>query len=127
MLVGPLSGSVMFFTAMLGALFLLMADVIAQHVLPVGLPHQRFWHQWRAADEVAVEGALARCDLNDLRHREVATLSGGQRQRAWVGMALAQDTPVLLLDEPTTFLTSPPRSICSTWCACSTARKGAPL
>jgi iron complex transport system ATP-binding protein len=68
------------------------------------LPHQRFWQQWRAADEAAVEGALARCDLGELRHREVATLSGGQRQRAWVGMALAQDTPVLLLDEPTTFL-----------------------
>jgi iron complex transport system ATP-binding protein len=39
-----------------------------------------------------------------LRFREVETLSGGQRQRGWVGMALAQDTPVLLLDEPTTFL-----------------------
>jgi iron complex transport system ATP-binding protein len=67
-------------------------------------PHQSFWHQWRDADELAVEGALARCDLCSLRYREVATLSGGQRQRAWVGMALAQDTPVLLLDEPTTFL-----------------------
>ena len=39
-----------------------------------------------------------------MRYREVATLSGGQRQRAWFGMALAQETPVLLLDEPTTFL-----------------------
>lgn len=67
-------------------------------------PHQSFWHQWRATDETAVEGALTRCDLHEFRYREVATLSGGQRQRAWMAMALAQDTPVLLLDEPTTFL-----------------------
>lgn len=68
------------------------------------LPHQSFFQQWRAADEEAVEAALARCGLGPFRFRAVDTLSGGQRQRAWVGMALAQDTPVLLLDEPTTFL-----------------------
>ena len=44
------------------------------------------------------------CDLCDLRYREIDTLSGGQRQRAWFAMAMAQDTPVLMLDEPTTFL-----------------------
>jgi iron complex transport system ATP-binding protein len=81
------------------------AGFLVEDLVAAGrLPHQRFWQQWRAADEAAVEAALARCDLGDLRHREVATLSGGQRQRAWVGMALAQETPVLLLDEPTTFL-----------------------
>ncbi len=68
------------------------------------LPHQSFFHQWRATDETAVESALTRCGLESFRFRAVDTLSGGQRQRAWVGMALAQDTPVLLLDEPTTFL-----------------------
>lgn len=47
---------------------------------------------------------MERCRLSELRYREVETLSGGQRQHAWVGMSLAQDTPVLLLDEPTTFL-----------------------
>jgi len=67
-------------------------------------PHQGLLRQWRLADEAAVEAALSRCGLEDLRLRDVETLSGGQRQRAWFGMALAQDTPVLLLDEPTTFL-----------------------
>ncbi len=68
------------------------------------IPHQGFLHQWRASDEVAVESALDRCRLSEFRYREIETLSGGQRQRAWFGMALAQETPVLLLDEPTTFL-----------------------
>ncbi len=67
-------------------------------------PHQGFLRQWRAEDEEAVELALNHCNLCDLRRRSIETLSGGQRQRAWFGMTLAQDTPVLLLDEPTTFL-----------------------
>lgn len=67
-------------------------------------PHQSFFHQWRHEDEEAIDSALERCRITDLRHREIETLSGGQRQRAWMAMALAQDTPVLLLDEPTTFL-----------------------
>ncbi|MGH2562621.1 MAG: ABC transporter ATP-binding protein [Thermomicrobiales bacterium] len=68
------------------------------------MPHQSFLRQWRAEDEVAVERALQRCGLEEIRLREVETLSGGQRQRAWMALALAQETPVLLLDEPTTFL-----------------------
>ena len=68
------------------------------------VPHQGLLRQWRAEDEAVVEDSLAHCNLADLRFREVESLSGGQRQRAWFGMALAQDTPVLLLDEPTTFL-----------------------
>jgi iron complex transport system ATP-binding protein len=68
------------------------------------MPHQGFLRQWRAEDEIAVERALVQCDLCDLRYREIETLSGGQRQRAWFAMAMAQDTPVLMLDEPTTFL-----------------------
>jgi len=67
-------------------------------------PHQSFLHQWRKEDETAINAALDRCGITDLRYREVDTLSGGQRQRAWMALALAQDTPVLLLDEPTTFL-----------------------
>jgi ABC-type cobalamin/Fe3+-siderophores transport system ATPase subunit len=71
---------------------------------PVVMPHQGLLRQWRQEDETAVDDALQRCDLLDLRYREIGTLSGGQRQRAWFGMVLAQQTPVLLLDEPTTFL-----------------------
>jgi ABC-type cobalamin/Fe3+-siderophores transport system ATPase subunit len=67
-------------------------------------PHQRWFQHWTAADEEAVERALALTHTGDLRHRPVDELSGGQRQRAWVAMTLAQDTPILLLDEPTTFL-----------------------
>ena len=67
-------------------------------------PHQSFFHQWRAEDEAAINSALDRCGIADLRYREIETLSGGQRQRAWMALALAQETPALLLDEPTTFL-----------------------
>lgn len=68
------------------------------------LPHQSLFRQWRREDEDAVESAMMRCDLCGLRDRPLETLSGGQQRRCWFGMALAQDTPVLLLDEPTTFL-----------------------
>jgi iron complex transport system ATP-binding protein len=67
-------------------------------------PHQTWWRQWSAADEAAVTAALAATDMTDLADRPVDELSGGQRQRAWIAMAVAQETPVLLLDEPTTFL-----------------------
>ncbi|WP_243745168.1 ABC transporter ATP-binding protein [Streptomyces hainanensis] len=67
-------------------------------------PHQTWWRQWSNDDERAVRDALAATDLTDLADRTVDQLSGGQRQRAWLAMAIAQDTPVLLLDEPTTYL-----------------------
>ena len=57
-----------------------------------------------AEDEAIVNDALERANLTDMRFREVDTLSGGQRQRCWFAMCLAQNTPVILLDEPTTFL-----------------------
>ena len=57
-----------------------------------------------AADYEAVERALEACRLADLAERPVAELSGGQRQRAFIAMVLAQDTPVVLFDEPTSFL-----------------------
>jgi len=68
------------------------------------LPHQRLFRQWSAEDESIVGDALDRANLTDLRYCEVDTLSGGQRQRCWFAMCLAQNTPVILLDEPTTFL-----------------------
>lgn len=67
-------------------------------------PYQRMFRQWTADDEAAVRRALEAARLVDLSDRTVDALSGGQRQRVWIAMALAQETPLLLLDEPTTFL-----------------------
>ncbi|GAA5042144.1 iron complex transport system ATP-binding protein [Thermocatellispora tengchongensis] len=67
-------------------------------------PHQTWYRQWSSGDESAVAEALAMTGLLDLADRPLEELSGGQRQRAWISMALAQGTDLLLLDEPTTFL-----------------------
>ena len=67
-------------------------------------PHQRLFDQWSADDEAAVARALELTNMVPLADRSVDELSGGQRQRAWIAMALAQDTPLMLLDEPTTYL-----------------------
>ena len=67
-------------------------------------PHQGLFRQWCDRDERLTDDAVCHCQLAELRSRRVETLSGGQRQRAWFAMALAQETPVLFLDEPTTFL-----------------------
>lgn len=67
-------------------------------------PHHGPLRRWSSADDAAVARALELTDTLDLAHRPVEELSGGQRQRVWIAMALAQETDLLLLDEPTTFL-----------------------
>lgn len=77
---------------------------VAELVARGRYPHQKLTRQWTAEDERAVAAAMAATSVTDLSGRLVDELSGGQRQRVWVAMVLAQQTPVLLLDEPTTFL-----------------------
>lgn len=67
-------------------------------------PYQSWLQQWSHEDEAAVNHALEMTHMQQLAERSVDSLSGGQRQRAWIAMTLAQSTPTLLLDEPTTYL-----------------------
>ena len=79
--------------------------VTVEDLVAVGrYPYQRWYRQWSHDDQKAVDEALAATGVEHLRWKPVDAISGGQRQRAWLAMALAQQTKVLLLDEPTTFL-----------------------
>jgi iron complex transport system ATP-binding protein len=67
-------------------------------------PHQSWFQQWSPEDERVTREALDITNITEFADRPVDTLSGGQRQRAWIAMTLAQDSDLILLDEPTTFL-----------------------
>lgn len=67
-------------------------------------PHQSWLQQWTKQDQAKVDSILEATELQAFRTQPVDELSGGQRQRAWIAMTLAQDTDLLLLDEPTTYL-----------------------
>ncbi|MGL4387992.1 MAG: ABC transporter ATP-binding protein, partial [Brevinema sp.] len=67
-------------------------------------PHQSLLQQWTSKDEQIVKDSLKYTGMSELSERFLSELSGGQRQRAWISMILAQDTDLILLDEPTTYL-----------------------
>ncbi|CAM3811193.1 ABC transporter ATP-binding protein [Nocardiopsis rhodophaea] len=77
-----------------------VADLVARG----RYPHQKFLKQWSRADERIISEAMESTGVAELADRMVDELSGGQRQRVWLAMVLAQQTPLLLLDEPTTYL-----------------------
>ncbi|VEC58645.1 Ferric enterobactin transport ATP-binding protein FepC (TC 3.A.1.14.2) [Klebsiella aerogenes] len=80
-------------------------DITVQELVARGrYPHQPLFTRWRKEDEEAVNKAMRATGISDLALQSVDTLSGGQRQRAWIAMVLAQETAIMLLDEPTTWL-----------------------
>ena len=73
-------------------------------VLHGRFPYLSYPRRYRQEDMAAAEAAMGKMGIAGLADRSLATLSGGQRQKAYIAMALAQDTPVVLLDEPNSFL-----------------------
>lgn len=80
-------------------------DMLVEDLVARGrYPYQSLVHQWSSRDDEAVARAMRDAGVRDLVGRRVGELSGGQRQRVWIAMSLAQETDILLLDEPTTYL-----------------------
>lgn len=81
------------------------ADILVRDLVARGrYPHQGLFSRWHADDERAVQQAMTATGVAQLAEKPVDTLSGGQRQRVWIAMVLAQETPLVLMDEPTTWL-----------------------
>jgi len=98
-----------------GRLALRLAMLPQKPVVPEGIrvrdlvalgrfPHRKWWQRNLTVDEKVTLDAMAMTGVSDLAEQPVEALSGGQQQRVWIAMALAQETDILLLDEPTTFL-----------------------
>lgn len=79
-------------------------DITVETLVSYGRTPYAFYHKSKYEDEKLIEYAINATNLNELRHKSIMSLSGGERQRAFIAMALAQNTKILLLDEPTTYL-----------------------
>ncbi|MCM3112709.1 ABC transporter ATP-binding protein [Lederbergia lenta] len=81
------------------------ADITVEKLISYGrIPYKSFFKSNEGEDQTAIEWAIACTNLHDKRHSNLSQLSGGERQRVWIAMSLAQKTPILFLDEPTTYL-----------------------
>lgn len=81
------------------------AELKVEELVSYGrFPHRKKMNQNSPGDKEAIEWAMKTTNIDSFRDREIGSLSGGQRQKVWLGMALAQETEILLLDEPTTYL-----------------------
>ncbi len=81
------------------------SGITVEELLRLGRhPHQAWWQGWRAEDQAAVDAAILACELGAFAQQKLENLSGGQRQRCWLALALTQQTPLLLLDEPGSML-----------------------
>lgn len=81
------------------------SEILVRELVARGrYPHQGLFNRWSSTDETAVQSAMAATGVTELSDKAVDTLSGGQRQRVWIAMVLAQQTPLVLMDEPTTWL-----------------------
>ena len=80
-------------------------DLTVEEVVAIGrMPYTNFWGKLRAADRKAVDEAIALVGIEHLRHKKIGRGSDGERQKAMIAKALAQQTGIILLDEPTAFL-----------------------
>ncbi len=80
-------------------------DLTVEEVVAIGrMPYTNFWGKLRAADRKAVDEAIALVGIEHLRHKKIGCVSDGERQKAMIAKALAQQTGIILLDEPTAFL-----------------------
>lgn len=77
---------------------------VKQLVMQGRYPHHSLFKSWNKQDDAAVEQAMVMADVVEIQNKAMTDLSGGQRQRCWIAMVLAQQTDLILLDEPTTYL-----------------------